>query len=370
MNSPHISELNSLDPVKVECPTTQIVSTDGSIPAAGVDALTDSAAKHIQQLCRVLWDAQLPIAGPVTETLNNHPGLDLLAATRSAGLATELRPDALNVVVESAQAANPADAPALHASAVTVVGQPAVMRWITSHAGSVADSPNWRSIAPGLGGVTVSVALAEEALFSLMKTRKKLPPELTGFVQLNPWYSRRFAIRHRRRMKGKRLRVGERGATLRGWAHGRTILDGRLPAQWTALHGRGVGRPLDWWSERLLADYTDLLLDTYGEDGIPAAIAPLFVIACASIVCADVPESVATKWDTLPVEVENQARELVGLPQRAIDPARRADVAALTIASRELGDDTNTWQSVAALAYDDGLGMAGALSRFGIPSVR
>ena len=38
-----------------------------------------------------------------------------------------------------------------------------------------------------------------------------------------------FAIRYRRRMKGKRIRVYERAATARGWSHARTILMARLP---------------------------------------------------------------------------------------------------------------------------------------------
>ena len=139
-------------------------------------------------------------------------------------------------------------------------------------------APAWRDSAP-TSVCAVSVPLAEEALSNVMKTRKKLTSELTEMVQLNPWFSRRFAVRYRRRMKGKRLRISERGATLRAWSHARTLLQPQIPEPWTSLLKRGVGRPLDWWSENLLTDYTNLLLETFDIVFFNCGLADQFIFS-------------------------------------------------------------------------------------------
>ncbi len=251
---------------------------------------------------------------------------------------------------------------AVHAAATVVLGQPRIMRWISANAKSVARTDAWRSLLPGIGGVTVSVPLAEEALFNIMKTRKKLPQELTGYVQLNPWFSRRFAIRYRRRMKGRRVRIAERGATLRGWAHARTIVEPQLPNGWVALHGRGVGRPLDWWSHELLDDYVDLIVDFYGESGIPAVIAPLFAIASAGIDRKPIAEDLVASWTALPVATESKARGLVGLSERQGNEKTNAAARSLREAAAAFDSDMVRWSRFATLAYDEDLGVATALS--------
>jgi hypothetical protein len=321
---------------------SQIGTIAPTIAPDALDILLNQAPHRAGEVCRTLWDAQIPISGPVTAIITAHPGLDLLGTTRLAGLATDLDPTAFSNVIVRAAAPDAADVPALHVAATAAVGRPQVMRWITGNAKSVISEDNWRAVLPGLGGVTKSVPLAEEALFNLMKTRKRLTSELTGFVQLNPWFSRRFAVRYRRRMRGKRLRITERGATLRGWSHARTLLGSQLPVSWTSLLKRGVGRPLDWWSNDLLVEYTDLLLETYADDGIPPALAPLFVVAAAGIGRRDIPEDAVAPWDVLPPGIEIRARELLGVRAPVVESARLSAVESLRRAISDRGPDFGT----------------------------
>ena len=302
---------------------TNLAAIATSTPTATVEHLLEEEPQRAPGQCRSLWDAQIAIDGPLPNPVG--PRLDLLAVTRLAALTTDLRPVMFNDAVVGAAPSDPISTPALHLAAASALVRPEIMRWITANARSVADQENWRAILPGLGGATISVPLAEEALSNVMKTRKKLTSELTEMVQLNPWFSRRFAVRYRRRMKGKRLRISERGATLRAWSHARTLLQPQIPEPWTSLLKRGVGRPLDWWSEDLLTDYTNLMLETFEGHGIPATMAPLFAIASAGIGRSDIPEDAARSWDVLPLDVEAQARRLIDLPLREVEATRRTD---------------------------------------------
>jgi len=211
----------------------------------------------------------------------------------------------------------------------------------------VATDPGWREMLRGLGGVTVSVPLAEEALHNILAETRKLPAELTASIQLNPWFSARFATRFRRRTRGKRIRVRERAATSRGWSHARTLVSDQLPAPWSSRHGRGVGRPLDRWSRRLLNDYAELMLMTFGADGVPAVLAPLFAVAAAATPDLPVPESAAATWTSLPRDEELVARRLVRLDARIVEPSELRNVETVRDAVAALSNDAA--EDVAAL---------------------
>lgn len=108
----------------------------------------------------------------------------------------------------------------LHAVATLALARPEIVRWISANVARVDGTDNSKAAVPGLGGATVSVPLAEEALTKLMSAKSVLPGRVAEYVQFNPWFSCRFAIRYRRRMGGKRIRVREGGATARAWSHG------------------------------------------------------------------------------------------------------------------------------------------------------
>jgi hypothetical protein len=223
----------------------------------------------------------------------------------------------------------------ISAAATMALRHPDTMRWISANPERVSASSNWHEVVTGLGGLTVSVPLAEEALINLARTKRKLPRRLVAYVQLNPWFSKRFAGRFRRRMGGRRIRIRERGATARAWSHARTTLGSRIPFEWSSIHGRGVGRPLDKWSQRLLADYVEVFGRVYDED-IPPAVASLYVIGAGAI-GAETPSSrVATEWRFLPLGVENSGRSLLGLSPRDPESEGLADARGLDEATAKL----------------------------------
>lgn len=265
------------------------------------------------EVIRLAWRHQLRPTGTRYDWA--LPDLSLLDTVRLAGLGVEMPPEEFAHLVDRSAPADTVDADAIAAAATVALRDPAKIRWIATNTDTVAKSPNWHQVAQGLGGLTVSVPLAEEALFNLMKARAKLPKPLAASVQLNIWFSRRFAARFRRRLGGKRIRVRERGATTRAWSHARTSLGLRVPFEWSSRHGRGAGRPLDDWSTELLADYVDVIENVY-PDGSPAVIASLYAIAAGAIGHRASTATVASRWDSLPLTVENKARAMLGL-----DPA-------------------------------------------------
>jgi len=319
------------------------------IPSAVIGALLADNPEVTGQIIRTLWLGGITITGRITETGTGDMRLDAVTAARCAALAAEIHPPFVDRLVRNATSVvDPLDRADLHAAATMALGRPPVLRWITANASAVATDPGWREMLVGLGGVTVSVPLAEEALYNIAITKQRLPGELTASIQLNPWYSQRFATRYRRTMKGKRIRVWERAATSRGWSHARTSIGTRLPEQWRSLHGRGVGRPLDRWSSKLLATYAELILKTFADDGVPAVVAPLLVVAAAVTPEVPIPEHVATRWVSLPHDVEAAARRLVRLGPRQLDPAEVRQVSALRRACATYGNDPAAWRDLGA----------------------
>lgn len=317
------------------------------IPSAAVGTLIATAPDMSTGFIRVLWQAGISISGPISATRADVVPLDALAAARCAALAADTDPPFVDRLVRRADPVDdPQDRAALHTAATMALGRAPVLRWITANAPAVAASPGWREMLPGLGGVTVSVPLAEEALHTILLTKQRLPSELTASLQLNPWFSGRFATRYRRRMKGKRISVRERAATSRGWSHARTIVGERLPQQWRSLHGRGVGRPLDRWSSALLTAYVDRILRTFRTGGVPAVVAPLLVVAAAVTPDATVPEQAAAPWSSLPHDVEAAARQLVRIAPRRLDPDEVDAVAVLRRACLAYGENTEAWRDL------------------------
>jgi len=276
-----------------------------------IDEAPQSAGTAIDQL----WRREGCVSGSLRRFVNAGavpPRLDLLQTMQVVAMSTDDEPDLVCRLVEAATI-GPGDIAGLHAAASLALTRPATMRWVSANADHVATSPNWQASLAGLGGATVSVPLAEEALSNLLAVRSDLPVELTDYVQLNPWFSRRFAARYGRRMGGRRLRLRDRGATARAWSHARTLLGPQLPPQWCSLHGRGAGRPIDEWSRQLLTRYANLLLNVYQTTGIPPVMAPLFTIASVGVAIPAPPEELLAQWHTLPADVEQAARRLMSL---------------------------------------------------------
>ncbi len=314
-------------------------------------ALSPSAARNIIGLG---WRHGLLPTGHFTDW--DSLELRLVDVVRLRALDSRMPLESFSALIERSRA-EADEAPAVAAAATVALRDPEAMRWITANPDRVAASPNWHQVVVGLGGLTVSTPLAEEAMISLMRTKCKLPGELVRVVQLNPWFPRRFAVRFRRRMGGKRIRIRERDATVRAWSHARTLLGIRVPYEWSSLHGRGTGRPLDRWSERLLADYTEVFTRVYEEAPIEATAASLYAIAAGAIEVRSEEDTIATGWDVLPLEVETRGRAMLGLPGSASDGA---DAAALVHASQTLGNNGAAWRDVIARAFQDREGLVTA----------
>lgn len=258
--------------------------------------------------------------------------LDLLETLRVVAMSEAHGADVIAQVLENARSSQPGNGAALHSAATFAVTRPEVMRWVSANPAHVAASPNWMAALPGLGGAVVSVPLAEEALGHLVAAKADLPRELTRFVQLNPWFTLRFAVQFRRYTGGKRIRLADRAATARAWSHGRSLLRSRIPSQWHSRHGRGAGRPLDQWSHRFLVKYSAAVRKAYRGDGIPPVMAALFSIASAADVAnPPTPEAVAG-WRVLPAAIERDALNLIGLgpsPGPGLEPEINEQTGAL-----------------------------------------
>jgi hypothetical protein len=254
--------------------------------------------------------------------------LDLLETVRVAAMSETRDVDVIAHVLEAARDNPVIDSAALHSAATFLVTRPEIMRWVSANAARVAASPNWLAALPGLGGAVVSVPLAEEALGHLVAARADLPRELTRYVQLNPWFTRRFAIRYRRHAGGKRVRFQDREATARAWSHARSLLRDKIPPQWQSPHGRGGGRALDQWSHRFLVRYAGLVRRVCRADGIPPAMAALFTVASATDVANPPPLDALAGWRVLPATIERDALNLIGIgpsPEPGLKPAAPRD---------------------------------------------
>lgn len=303
-----------------------------SVPTAAICTLIETAPTSAETAIDLLWRGGTQISGSL-DPLLALTRLNLLQTVQLLAMSPRIDLDLVPKLIEGA---TPVDnTPQLHAVATLALARPEIMRWISANVARVDDTPNWKAVVPGLGGATVSVPLAEEALTKLMSVKSDVPRELAEYVQFNPWFSRRFAIRYRRRMGGKRIRVRERGATARAWSHGRTVVSSELPAEWRSLHGRGVGRPLDRWSHRLLTNYADQLARFYGSKGIPPTIASLFVVAHAGADLPSPPRETATGWDAFPAPTEQKARRLIGLGDITIPRLAQELAAARPATSQE-----------------------------------
>ncbi|MDJ0953052.1 MAG: hypothetical protein QNJ81_05180 [Acidimicrobiia bacterium] len=300
------------------------------------------------------WRHGLHATGRFTEwdSLN----LRLVDVVRLRALDSRIPMESFSALVERSRA-DADESPAVAAAATVTLRDPDAMRWITANPDHVAASPKWHQVVVGLGGLTVSTPLAEEALISLMRAKCKLPRELSTFVQLNPWFPRRFAVRFRRRVGGKRIRIRERDATARAWSHARTLLGTRVPYEWSSLHGRGRGRPLDRWSERLLADYADVFVRVYEQTPIAATAASLYAIAAGAINVRGTGDAIAAGWDALPLEVERRGRAMLGLPGAT---AERDNADALAHASQTIGSDAVAWREIISRAFLDREGLVTA----------
>jgi hypothetical protein len=338
------------------------------VSGAALSALLSAESGNVARVADLLWRGGFTVADSLPQT---REGESLLTVLQLAAVCSRETPDLLATAVETAAPVLEEDTDVIHVVATQVLGRPATMRWITNNSARVANSDNWLAAIPGLGGITVSVPLAEEALVALMRRKARVPRDLTAYVQLNPWFSRWFAIRYRRRMKGRRIRVAERGATARGWSHARTILLSSLPSQWQSLLKRGVGRPLDEWSTRLLTDYVATFDKTYVEDGIPPVLATLYVVAVAGIGPNNPSEQLARRWTALPFQEGEAARMLIGLPgSESMFQSETAEVVGLGTAAAALGDDVARWQHFAATAITRRRGFAAAAAEITGPAAQ
>jgi len=293
-------------------------------------------------------------------------GLQVVDVVRLAAIGAPIGGNTLADLIEAAPPPEASELNAISTAATVALREPSAMRWISANSERVAEAPNWHPVVTGLAGLTVSVPLAEEALTHLMRRRAELPRDIALYVQLNPWFSKRFAVRFRRRIGGKRARIRERGATARAWSHARTLLGDSVPFEWSSLHGRGAGRPLDEWSHRLLNDYVDLLERLYPES-IPPTVASLYAISTGAISRGATHERVTAGWHLLPIRVVERSRAMAGIPP-SDDPRRsRAEARVVDIASRALANNPEPWRELLWAAYGERRGLIEA-SRGLIPS--
>ncbi len=286
-----------------------------SVPGTSLDALLAEPRHGRGESVTELWRAGGSIIGTLNPLIDgpSEPRFDLLDTVRVLAMSEVRDPDVVARVIENSRTGFDGDAAALQAAAALVLTRPEVMRWISTHSAAVAGSPNWKATLPGLGGAVTSVPLAEEALGHLMAAKADLPAELGRYVQLNPWFTRRFAVQLRRSTGGRRVRFQDRAATTRAWSHARSLLGSKVPPQWRSRTGRGSKRPIDDWSHRFLVRYTELVRRSYRRDGIPAVMAPLFAIASAVDGVEPPDPHVVAGWGSLPAPIERDALNLVGL---------------------------------------------------------
>jgi hypothetical protein len=317
-----------------------------SVPVRSLESLLAESPGSRRASISSLWRNGGSIGGSITLLADAVPGnrLDLLESLRVVAMGRTRDPSAIARVLENARPGSNADDAALHSAAAFVVTRPEIMRWVSANAAHVAASANWRATLPGLGGAVVSVPLAEEALGHVITAKADLPRELTRYVQLNPWFTRRFAIRYRRYAGGKRVRFQDREATARAWSHARSLLRDKVPAPWRSTHGRGGGRGLDPWSHRFLSRYVGLVRRVYGAEGIPPTMASLFAIASA-VEGVDPPamETLAC-WHVLPAAIERDALNLVGIgptPVPGLEPAPPKDTGIFPLKAFRRNDPAN-----------------------------
>lgn len=329
-----------------------------------VSILLETDPSRSAELSDLIWRAGFRIPGDpgrFTRLLSNPT---LLEVVRYFAAAEAEDPELLARTLERASPVATEELPELYATATFAIGRPDTMRWISSNADRVKASEAWLAVLPGLGGVTKSVPLAEAALARLMQSRARISRDLTAYVQLNPWFSRRFTVRYRRRMRGKRIRVSERAATARGWSHARTILMTQLPRDWQALLKRGEGRPLDTWSHQLLTGYTDTVERLY-PSGVPPVLSPAYTIARAGLGSGTVSPELVSGWHVLPSEVQSKARMLLGIDHEAVldTDAILQDANSLAVVAEALGSERAAWRVFAEKAYGQNLGLTAAAGR-------
>jgi hypothetical protein len=278
----------------------------------------------------LLWRNSASVSGPLSLLVDTKAEnrLDLLETVRVVAMSDVRDVDVIAHVLENARTGPDIDGAALHSAATFLVTRPEIMRWVSANPARVAASPNWLAAMPGLGGAVVSVPLAEEALGHLVAAKADLPRELTRYVQLNPWFTRRFAIRYRRYAGGKRVRFQDREATARAWSHARSLLRDKIPPQWQSPHGRGGGRGLDQWSHRFLVRYAGLVRRVCRADGIPPTMAALFTVASAADVANSPSPDALADWRVLPAAIQRDALNLIGIgpsPEPGLEPVAPKD---------------------------------------------
>lgn len=311
-----------------------------SVPRTSFEDLLAEPPHSRGTLINTLWRNGASTIGSLSLLVDAEPEyrLDLLETLRVVAMSETHDADVIAHVLENARSSRPSDGAALHSAATFVVTRPEVMRWVSANPVHVAASPNWKAALPGLGGAVASVPLAEEALGHLVAAKADLPRELTRFVQLNPWFTLRFAVQFRRYSGGKRIRLADRAATARAWSHARSLLRSRMPAQWHARHGRGAGRPLDQWSHRFLVKYAGVVRRAYRSDGIPPAMAALFSIASAADVANPPTPDAVAGWRVLPAAIERDALNLIGLgpsPGPGLEPQITKEIGASPLKSSQ-----------------------------------
>ncbi len=301
-----------------------------SVPRTSLDDLLANPPHARGTSIDRMWRSGASTIGPLSLLVDAGPEyrLDLLETLRVVAMSETHDADVIAHVLENARSSRSSDGAALHSAATFAITSPGVMRWISANPAHVAASPNWIAALPGLGGTVVSVPLAEEALGHLVAAKADLSRDLTRFIQLNPWFTLRFAVQFRRYTGGKRIRLADRAATARAWSHARSLLRSQLPPQWHSRHGRGAGRQIDQWSHRFLLKYASAVKKAYRGDGIPPAMAALYSIASAAdVVNAPNPDAVAG-WRVLPAPIERDALNVMGLgpsPGPGLEPKIREE---------------------------------------------
>ncbi len=324
----------------------------GPLSLAVFDAIADRFPRAAADVIEIAWRGSMRPVGSFDRWAELP--LSLLDVVRLKAIDERMSPLVFADLVESAPGAEEADLDAIWAAGTVALRDAPLLRWIGRNPQRVAGSENWRTVLPGLGGLTVSVPLAEVALLRVTKSRGRLPRDVTAFVQLNPWFSPWFVSRFRRYHRGKRIRVRNRGATARAWSHARTLLGHRVPFEWSTMHGRGVGRPLDHWSERFLGMYLEAFDRAY-EGAVPAPVASLYAISRGALGRQEERPNIAGSWDALPQLVEDAGRTMLGITNEEHDTRDRDG---LIEAAARFGQSDELWGEFVQGAFAERRGVA------------
>ena len=81
------------------CHVTAVIPTDSNVSTKAVALMLATSPRASNNICRNLWDAQIPLAGRLSDALPNPQVHDLASIAQLAGLTVDLTPQDLEHVL-------------------------------------------------------------------------------------------------------------------------------------------------------------------------------------------------------------------------------------------------------------------------------